>query len=336
MLKTTSELIEYLKLDHSERESTVIFSLVYSILQCGGKTDADEILKQCLIDPFDFHYTYLLPVFKAFGDLSLAEKLFKSSIRQNKLMEDTNYEILEVLGHLKYEPVKPILADYTFGNQEKNDYYLSRSAILGLLHFDCTEYQKEIETEIEKCYGQGLFPEFIPALVCKLKDRTLILEKLYELGSEFASTDCNAGIILSFSLCGEEGREYFKKVLFDRDWETSSTGTGTVHFAYQGLKNLDITFKELYQEIKTVSDKEELKYYLDVFFALLRIKVNDIAVHKKESFAEIYTTLFKWNQENDNIIDLARKVDLTDEAYQIKDLIKLKMNEEAILKNYIG
>lgn len=333
MLKTTFELTEYLKLDQSERESTVISSLVYSILKCGDKTDADEILKQYLIHPFDFDYSYLLPVFKAFGDISVAEKLFKSSIYQDKLIEDANYEILEVLGHLKYEPIKPILAYYTFGNQEKNDYYLSRSAVLGLLHFDCTEYQKEIETEIEKCYGKGLFPEFIPALVCKLKDRTLILEKLYELGSKFASTDCNAGIILGFSLCGEEGRGYFKKVLFDRGWETSSTGTGTVHYAYEGLKNLEITFKELYHEIKTISDKENLEYYLDVLFALLRRKVDDIAVNKKESFAEIHTTLFKWKNENDSIIDLAGIVDLTDEAYQIQELIGLKMNEEAILKN---
>ncbi|HEV2831579.1 MAG TPA: hypothetical protein VGW31_06330 [Hanamia sp.] len=337
MLETTYELIKYLKLDKSERELTIICSLVNSIVKCGDKSDADAVLNQYLTNSYDFHYSYLLPVFKILGNHSVAEQIFNVSIYQNKLNENASTEILDVLGHLKYAPIKQILADYIFESRE-TDYYISKNAVLGLINFDCGEYQNNIEIEIEKCYGKNLFPEFVPTLVCKLKDRNSILEKLYELGSKFASTDCNAGILLGFSLCGKQGRQYFKRVLFDRNWEACSTGTGTIHFAYEGLKNLGITFKELYHEIKPISDKENLEYCLDVFFALLKKRIDDIEINKKELFADIYTTLFKWKNDNesDNIIDLARSIDKMEEAYEIKKLIELKMDEEAILKNYIS
>ena len=146
------------------------------------------------------------------------------------------------------------------------------------------------------------------------------------------------GIILGFSLCGEEGKEYFKKVLFDRNWETNSTGTGTIHYTYQGLKNLDISFNELFYEIKTITDKAKLDYCLAVFFALLKKRIDDIEINKKEPFTTIYTMLFKWkNDKKDyNLIDLAEIVGKMDEAYEIKKLIEMKLNEEAILKNYIS
>lgn len=337
MLKTTKELIEYLQLEKSSRESSIICSLVNSILICGNRTDADAILTQYLTNPFDFDYSFLMPIFKTFGDDTFAEQIFNISIQQNQLNENADSEVLEILGHLQYAPVKQILANYIF-ESKVTDYYILKSSALGLLHFNCDEYQNKIEIEIEKCYGKNLFPEFVPALVCKLKSRKSVLDNLYKLGSEIASTDCNAGIILGFSLCGEEGKEYFKRVIFDQNWETNSTGTGTIHFTYQGLKNLDISFKELFYEIKTITDKVKLDYCLAVFFALLKMRIEDIEINKKEPFTAIYTLLFKWknNKKDYNLIDLAEIVGKMDEAYEIKKLIEMKLNEEAILKNYIG
>ena len=336
MLRTTTELIAHLNQDNQSRNFTVINILVNTIFKCGTKEDADLILNQYLKNPFDFDHATLLPVLKKLGDIHYAEKLFKVFIKDNKLVEHADAAILEVLGHLKYEPIKPVLADYLFG-QPADEHDLSKNAVLGLLHFNCDEYQKEIETAIENCYYKNLFPEFVPALVCKLKDQAIVLEKLYELGSQYASTDCNAGIILGFSLSGQEGRRYFKKVLFDPLWETYSTATGNIHFAYRGMKNAGVTFKEIYSELKQISDKEQLDYSLAVFFALIERKVVDPEINFNESFAELYNLLFTWESTNEsnNLANLATAFNKSDEVDQLEKLIELKMNEEAILKNYI-
>ncbi len=335
MLKTTKELIAYLKLEKSKRDYTIVDSSVYAILKCGNKGDAEAILKQFLTNPCDFHYAFLLKIFKKFGDHFFAEQLFQATFQENKLMENMDPEILEVLGYLHYEPIKKILAAYAFGDSEA-DYYASKHAVLGLIHFDCDEYATQIVTAIENCYGKSYFAEFVPALVCKLKNRTSTLEKLYELGNEFASIDCNSGIILGFSLCGEEGEKYFKKILFNKHWATCDSGTGSRHVTYKGIKNLGISFKSMYLDIKDNREIENLEYNLEVLFALLEMRMNDFENNKEESYADIHTSLFQWENENksNNIIDLARSVDKMEEAHEIKKLLEQKLKEEAILKNY--
>src|SRR5690606_11515800 len=104
------------------------------------------------------------------------------------LNEDFPEDILEILGQMKYEPVKPVLALYAF---HTSDYYPNMSAVLGLLHFDCHEYQKQIKSSIEGILNKNLFPEYLPALVCKLEDPKKLLAQLYKSGSTTISTDCN-------------------------------------------------------------------------------------------------------------------------------------------------
>lgn len=279
MLNTTHELIAHLQLESSKRAMPVIRAMVGAILKCGSKADADALLVQYLKNPFDFDHSYLLPVFKKWGDRAVAEQLFSIVIGDNGFNENADPELLEVLGALQYAPVKPILADGIF-TEKTGDYYMLKYAALGLLHFDCSDLRKEIKKEIEDCYGKNLFPEFVPALVCKLTDRTPVLEQLYELGSTTASTDCNAGIILGFSLCREEGRRWFMKVLFDTAWETGSSATGTVHYVYEGLKNLGISLKTVYEHM--ISAPDSVNESLDVFFALLRKRINDPDLHHAE------------------------------------------------------
>ena len=328
MLNTTSELIEYLKLGSSSRKICYLKSLINSILKCGDKSDADAILSHYLENPFESDYSYLLPIFKRFGDNNSAEKIF--NVYQENLKD--NAEILELLGDLKYEPIKLILAELVFKNSEL-DYSLSRHSVLGLLSFNCDEYQNQIETAIEKCYGKNLFPEFVPALVCKLKNQKAVLEKLYELGNKFASTDCNGGIILGFSLSGKEGCKYFKQTIFNPNWETGYSGTGTTVCSYMGLKNLGITFRELYEDIKQITDKGRLKYSLKVFFALLEMKIDDFEIKNEETFADIHKFLFQ--RTKNNLMDLAERTDNLKKAYEMQKLIELKMNEEVILRNYL-
>ena len=58
MLKTTSELIEYLKLGSSSRKIGYLKPLINSILKCGDKSDADAILSHYLKDPFESEKTW--------------------------------------------------------------------------------------------------------------------------------------------------------------------------------------------------------------------------------------------------------------------------------------
>lgn len=337
MLSTTTKLIGYLNDKERYRNYSVIGSMIYAIIKCGSKEDADELLGQYLANPFDSKYFDLLSVFKKFGDSSYAEKLYDLLVEDDRLAEDADTEVLALLGHFHYEPAKKMLANYAFGLIDTS-YYYTKDAIIGLLNFDCDEYQAQIREEIVKCYGQGLFSEFIPALVCKLHDRAEFLEPLYELGSKYASTDCNGGIVLGFSLCGEEGKKYFRKILFDPDWETYGGGTGTDHYTYKGLKNLGITFRELYGQVRQITDKKELEYALSVLLAMVRKRIYDRYDQDIETFSEIYQLLFGWKNENesDNIHDLIKFAGEKDrqEAYEFERLLKLKMTEEAILDNY--
>lgn len=252
-----------------------------------------------------------------------------------KLNENADPILLNLLGNLKYEPVKEILFNYAFSNIE-SDYHLQTQSILGLLNFECAEYLDIIKTNIENCLNKNLFPEFVPALVCKLSDRTEILEQLYITGDSIASTDCNAGIILGFSLCGDDGKKHFKKALFNPNWETYSSSTGTVGYTYDGLNNLKISFSELYEEIKNLRDEKEISYSLDVFFSLLDIRIRDYEIQSNETFNDLYLNLFSWETSNNsnNLINLARIVELENRAHEYKRKIELKMTEEIIIQNY--
>lgn len=103
------------------------------------------------------------------------------------------------------------------------------------------------------------------------------------------------------------------------------------------MKNAGINFNELYQELKYISDKEQLSNSMDVFFALMERKINDPEINFDESFTDIYNLLFNRDNANEsiNLTDLVLKTNKAEEAFQIETLIELKMNEEAILKNYI-
>lgn len=102
-----------------------------------------------------------------------------------------------------------------------------------------------------------------------------------------------------------------------------------------GLKNLGITFRQLYEDINTATDKETLEYSLNVFFALLKVKINDIETNSEETFADIHKFLFQ--RTKNNLLDLAERIDnqKMQEAYEIKKLIELKINEEVTLRNYL-
>ncbi|WP_443938201.1 hypothetical protein [Pedobacter sp. MW01-1-1] len=334
MIPSTQALITYLTCDEKEQQAAVVDSYVKSILKLGTKEDALALLPVYLDNFDDFRYSDLVTLFVQFGDNSFAEKIFSRVFIDNQLVEGADPYLLEVLGVLKFEPIKSIAFEYAFQLQE-SDYYLQKYAVLCLLNFDCSEYIDTLKTAIEDCLHKNLFSEFVPALVSKIPNPSSLLEELYESGESIASTDCNAGMVLGFSLCGDEGRTYFRKMLFNPNWEANSTSTGTLRYTYLGLQQLNISFAELYEEIKAMSDLQEVSYALEVLFSLLDCRMADYTSSVTESFIDLYTLFFSRESptRSNNLIDVADRVGKEMKAYEYEAKIEKKITEDIILMN---
>lgn len=309
-----------------EISGNVDFALIKAfknaVLRFGSKADAEVVLQHFLRIPTGSFAGDLLEIVGRWGNLSHAQKLYDFSLSHDRLNENFPEAVLEVLGQLKFEPAKPALAWYAFNS---SDHYINRAAVLGLLHFDCSEYKEQIKNIITSIPGQNLFPEYLPALICKLDDRKELLEQLYTSGSTITSTDCNAGIFLGFSLCGEEGKGYFKKALFDPNWEAYYNAARVV---LQGMQHLGISFEELLQEAIQVKEEKELEYYMMVLTSLLEIKV-DTHENSGESFEKIYRDLFVTRI----FPGLAEKAGQQEDAEKVEELLILRMQGEVLLRN---
>jgi len=337
MLATTTSLIQYLQQEKEARHFTVINAMVHAILSCGSAKDAEALLPTFLSNPGDLDHAQLLPVLEQFGNTPIAETLFKELTTDQRLNQGVDEVVLAVLGKLKYEPARPMLIYYAL-EQEPYNYYLSQQAVFGLLHFDLTNIQPLIKSSIEKCYGQSLFPEFVPALVCKLEisDQQQVLEQLYHLGCNTASTDCIGGIVLGFSLCGELGKPYFWKVLFDPYWELGLSSTGNRSYTFMAMQNLQISFYELYEKVRSIEEPDAQRYALDMLLEMLDIKISEpLSTNAPETITYIYTTLFGWQSawESNNLTNLAEKLGRSDAASNIEKLMEQKLKEEMLYKN---
>lgn len=293
-----------------------------AILSFGSKADAEEVLKHYLINPTDPYAADILEIVGKWGDEELAKEVYEVSIQDNRLQDNFPEQVLEVLGQLKFEPAKPVLAHYAF---RSSDYYSNKAAVLGLLNFNCEEFQDEITTSIKELLGKNLFPEFLPALVSKLIDRKNLLEELYSSGASTTSTDCNAGIFLAFSLCGEEGKTYFKNALFDPAWEAYYNAA---RYVLVGMTNLGISFSELMEEVMQIEDERMLQYHMLVIISLLEVKASSYN-DKGESFETIYRQLLS----TQIFSQLAERAGLLPDAEKVEELLIFRMREEVLLRN---
>lgn len=271
------------------------------------------------------------------GNQETAERIFHECFDQEKLKENMPENLLYCLGYLEYEPALPILMKY----MKENHWYLSTEACLGLVHLSCKGYEDVILQEIQSCMGKPLFNEFIPVLSFKI-------DELYQWGSMKASTDCNAGILLGIALYGEKTRGLYKKILWDEHWEADSPSTGTRYWTYIGMQYLQISFRELYEEIKEniqrSCESNALEYQLNVLHALLECKISDHHMPIKfgclvpESYADIYQILFECSgpHKDDSIIDLIRenvkdndyKEWLRSDFHKVKEMLEIKIKQE--------
>ena len=330
MINVTKELLDYLKMEPSKQELEVIDAYANLIEVYGGPEDGEAVGNYLLVHQGNICFDSLYVVVQKWGNRRLAERFFELAIVDGKLKEGFDLEILEVLGKFQLEEARPVLVEYALG---ESDYYTNLHAVRGLLHYNCEDLQDRICTAIEAVYNQFLFNELVPSLVCKLQDRAEVLEKLYITGSQYCSSDCNAGIFLGFSLCGNEGLPYFKKALYDPIWEAHYPSR---RYVLEGMRNLGITFSELFQEIQNFVEVEKQRYGLQLLFSLLEEKIGHGKMEEdpRESFSGLNQEFFKLKGGNysGDLAVFAEKFGETEKAYRLEELLRLRLREEAIFK----
>lgn len=330
MIKATKELLDYLELEKDLQLWQVISAYANVIANYGDLEDGELVGEYLLKNQGNYSLSALYAVVLKLGSKDLAEKFFQMAISEGQLKEGYDLEILEVLGKFQLKNAKQMLVEYALGDSM---YYTNRYAVKGLLYQDCEDIQERIRTSIESVYGKGLFNEEMPSLVCKLKDRADVLERLYETGSESCSSDCNGGIFLGFSLCGEEGLPYFKKAMFNPFWEAHYPPR---HHVVEGMRNLGITFLEVFKEIQAFADLDKQEYGLKVLLSLLEVRLESemTEVDAGESYKDLMYSLFTLRDGNysGDLAEFAEKFGRREEAYDLESLLRFRLREEAFFR----
>ncbi|MBN3523269.1 hypothetical protein [Paenibacillus apiarius] len=340
------------KLIHAHRQNNRLDAGIVSayadlIAKYGSIDDAFALAQWFLESPADFDGSLFYPIMKH-GDEELAQKLHNKCFCHHELREGIPDGILHVLGYLGFTDCAEQLISY----MEADDWGLSKSACIGLLHLPCEPYKDLIKAKIEKWMGQSLFPEFLPALsvTCAAPD---IVPRLAGWGEHAASTDCNAGLILGIALFGTDQKDVLKDILWNPSWEAQGMGTGTGVWSYVSMQHVGLTFKELIRDIKNeaalMSDKTELDYRLEVLYEMLSLKLTyhrqpiRFARQNNESVREIYEELFSWpNPDKDEsiiglIIDhfgLGNR--LLEKYYELRNRCELKIDHEIELEHLLA
>ncbi|MDO4877897.1 MAG: hypothetical protein Q3966_01195 [Neisseria sp.] len=335
MLPLTHKLAACLRQDHPPYAIAAAYTR--AIGQCGGRDDADFLLDICCRPDKlqnSLIFSSVLQAVMALDARHAAPVLYRL-LDEGSLDDECRCALLEVLAAAAYPPVKKVLAETVFYG-DKEDYYLQAACSLGLLNFDCAEYQHEIQTALESCYGKTLFPEYTPVLAARLDNpqrRAAALAALYELG-EFCSTDCNGGIVRAFALCGGEGEPYFRRAVSDPSWECDNTGTGTLADTHFGMMSLRWPLADLARLARSAGDEEGRDH-----FARLIIQLLAFCLHAErgwhEPWLKLYKDFFLW-RENGNaepeIFVFADQLggSWRERVYGIEDLLEYALREEIL------
>lgn len=299
---------------------------------------------------------YLLPLFvqtkevqllkplQACGNYATADTLFQQAVEKGTLKAGFPPQTFKALGYLQHAATEDVLLEYYKGLfTSKGDWDLHVAVCLALLNYSCAGYETIIQHEIEKCLEEWLFPELIPVLACKTGDETL-LKKMYEHGSTKASSDASAGLLLGMALYGPNGKELFKKAIWNEAWEAGSASTGNRQYAMMGMGYLQLSFAELLADA-TVLVKDgngRLTYPFFLLESLLEANLAKPVVYDvrsipppPETFAQVYQTIFE-PEDGNSIFQLVRthvqderiKQNLESYFEQLQTLYKLKATHE--------
>ncbi|HPH99539.1 MAG TPA: hypothetical protein PK772_04365 [Chitinophagaceae bacterium] len=335
MLNLTKRLIQDIK-NNTIQDCAIADAYIKSICKRGSYVDAHAALECFIENPSDRIRGGLINIIQKWGNTDCAAILTKHCFSDRRLKEDVPEDVLNCIGYLHYEQAKPLLLENLL---DADDYGSNRSAAMGLLHFDCSEFVDILKQEIIKTYNKNWFNEFLPAFVCKINNNQEIIDNLFHYGNTITSSDSNSGIALGFALSGEYGEQFFKKILWDPAWEALEVGgTGNLWFTYPALLYLNISFRDLYIEL--IEEKKEglYEYKLDALLNIVEIKIRQDGLplplkfisEPKESFEDIYNLLFGYHSTDlGPIFAFLLKTDYFQRRiYDIKYRLKLKIEHE--------
>lgn len=303
MLKITEKCINELQ-SKKDINYEKFQGYINTMIRYGNQEDAEALYSIFIQDPLTYENGRLLEPIMRLGDRHLAQALYKFSIIDNDLTEEAPYEVLHALGYMGVEQVTPVLIKYAL---ESELWSTCTFACLGLAHLTVEKYQQQLKDRLEQSINKSLFDEFLPILSFRLYDDTIV-EHLYEWGDKYASTDCNAGLILGIALYGKEQKETIKNIIWSSNWQAHDMGTGTGVYTYQAMGHVGLTFEELIGDMKRflieIKSARELEYRLDVLHFLLTFNLTyfskDIKFAKTnhENIEMLYTLLYSSSNEN--------------------------------------
>ncbi|WP_079911820.1 hypothetical protein [Paenibacillus sp. 32352] len=308
MIPNTEKLIQLLR-SGQKIDATVLESYCRITAKYGNREDAAALFHMFTEHPSDYRYALLLDPVMRCGDFAMAEEIARFCFEHGQLKEEMPGDILHVMGYMGYEKY----IDYMVDCIGTNDWHLCTNACLGLLHLPCESHRERLESELEKVYGQPLFPEFLPALSFKFTNEKIV-PRLVAWGEQ-ASTDCNAGLVLGISMFGSTQKKQIKSILMEPFWEMYSIGTGSHWWGYMSMQMVELTFSELISDIKAripvvqkhadhIPDEQTMEHWLYVLHDLLELKLADVphpvrfSPHNQESVIDLFQELFQWGNEH--------------------------------------
>ncbi|OUS75743.1 hypothetical protein B1748_15045 [Paenibacillus sp. MY03] len=348
MIPATQTLIDLFKTMNPD--SSIVSAYTNVICKYGGLADAVNLFDLFMEDPLDYNRVLLLQPIMKHGDQRLAQRIFDDCFYQGELLEDMPNEILHVLGYLGYESVTESLVLH----MHSDNWHIAKYACLGLLHLPCNDHetQTKIKDLIESSYSKNLFQEFVPALSFKVSSSSIV-RSLFEWGNTSASIDCNAGIILGIALFGSDQKDTIKGILWNPNWEAHGTATGTLMWSYVAMQHVELTFRELIQDVKMnqseVFSRAELRYRLEVLAELLACKLSNhhqqqpirFSINNNETTADIYLDLFGWSKDghDDSVIglisnNLEDEDELLNRYYHLRDRLEMKIEHQIELDHF--
>lgn len=307
MIRNTEKLIREFK-NNPRMDGTILASYCRITSLYGDRNDAAALFRLFAEEPSDYKRSLLLDPIMRCGDERLAEEIAHVCFDGKKLKENMPGDILHVLGFLGYDR----MMDYMVECITANDWYLSKAACIGLMHLPCERYGEILADEVERVYGQPLFPELLPALCFKFTNARIV-PRLMEWGKQ-ASSDCNAGLILGIAAFGRSQQAQIRRILMEPKWEMCATGTGSHWWGYMSMQMSEITFSQLISDMKdrmpldlhkgeTLEAESLIVHRLQVLHDLMEVKLSDnlhplrFAATNKELFSDLYTQLFQWSNE---------------------------------------